>query len=147
MSEDSKKTPRVAFQGELGAYSDEAAQTWFGGEAEGVPCREFRDVTRAVTGGEADFGVLPVENTLAGSVGAALDALLETDLEIGGEVIRPIRHCLLGLPEATDEGLKKVMSHPVALVQCVRFFEGRVDVEAVAVHDTAGGSAARCRGR
>lgn len=140
MSEDSKKTPRVAFQGELGAYSDEAAQTWFGGEAEGVPCREFRDVTRAVTGGEADFGVLPVENTLAGSVGAALDALLETDLEIGGEVIRPIRHCLLGLPEATDEGLKKVMSHPVALVQCVRFFEGRVDVEAVAVHDTAGGA-------
>lgn len=140
MSEDIKRTPRVAFQGELGAYSDEAAQTWFAGKAEGVPCREFRDVTRAVAGGQADFGVLPVENTLAGSVGAALDALLETDLEIEGEVIRPIRHCLLGLPEATEEGLKKVVSHPVALVQCVRFFEGRIDVEAVAVHDTAGGA-------
>ena len=141
VSEDnSKEAPRVAFQGELGAYSDEAARTWFGDAAEGVPYREFRDVTRAVTGGEADFGVLPVENTLAGSVGAALDALLETDLEIKGEVIRPIRHCLLGLPGATEEGLKRVMSHPVALVQCLRFFDDRVDVEAVAVHDTAGGA-------
>jgi prephenate dehydratase len=132
------KPPRVAFQGEPGAYSDEAAHTWFGEGVEGVACREFRDVTRAVVNGRADFAVLPVENTLAGSVGPALDALLETDLEIEGEVVRPIHHCLLGLPGARAEGLKRVMSHPVALVQCLRFFEERPDVEAVAVHDTAG---------
>ena len=133
-----RKTPRVAFQGEHGAYSDEAAHSWFGDGIETMACREFRDVTRAVSSGEAESGVLPVENTLAGSVGPALDALLETDLEIEGEVVRPIRHCLMGLPGSTAEGLKKVMSHPVALVQCIRFFEDRPDVEAVAVHDTAG---------
>src|SRR5688572_25524279 len=135
MSGDEKKRARVAFQGEPGAYSDEAARTWFGDGVETVPCREFRDVTRAVTSGAVEFGVLPVENTLAGSVGPALDALLETDLEIEGEVVRPIRHCLLAVPGAKAEGLKKVMSHPVALVQCIRFFEDRPDVEAVAVHD------------
>jgi prephenate dehydratase len=133
-----KKPPRVAFQGEPGAYSDEAAHSWFGDAVETVACREFRDVTRAVTAGEVEFGVLPVENTLAGSVGPALDALLETDFAIVGEVVRPIRHCLLALPGAKAEGLKKVMSHPVALVQCIRFFEEHPDVEAVAVHDTAG---------
>lgn len=135
---DEGRTPTVAFQGELGAYSDEAARTWFGDGVETLPCREFRDVTRAVTSGQATFGVLPVENTLAGSVGQALDALLETDLEIVGEVVRPIRHCLLALPGATAEGLRKVMSHPVALAQCLRLFAERPDLEAVAVHDTAG---------
>lgn len=135
---DERRTPTVAFQGELGAYSDEVARAWFGGGAETLPCREFRDVTRAVISGEATFGVLPVENTLAGSVGPALDALLETDLEIVGEVVRPIRHCLVALPGAIAEGLRKVMSHPVALAQCLRLFAERPDVEAVAVHDTAG---------
>src|SRR5688500_3232007 len=135
---DKKGSPRVAFQGEPGAYSDEAAHTWFGEAVETVACREFRDVTKAVSAGEVDFGVLPVENTLAGSVGPALDALLETDLAIEGEVVRPIRHCLLAVPGAKADGLQKAMSHPVALVQCIRFFEDRPDVEAVAVHDTAG---------
>ena len=137
-AEDERRMPNVAFQGELGAYSDEAARTWFGEGVETLPCREFRDVARAVTEGAASFGILPVENTLAGSVGPALDALLETDLEIVGEVVRPIRHCLLALPGGTAEGLKKVMSHPVALAQCLRFFAESSDLEAVAVHDTAG---------
>ena len=137
-TKDERPMPNVAFQGELGAYSDEAARTWFGDGVETLPCREFRDVARAVTTGVASFGMLPVENTLAGSVGPALDALLETDLEIVGEVIRPIRHCLLVLPGATVDGLKKVMSHPVALAQCLQFFAERPDLEAVAVHDTAG---------
>src|SRR6185503_5308886 len=99
--------------GEFGAYSDEAAHVWFGDDARTVGYREFRDVTKAVQSGEVTHGVLPGENTLAGSVGQALDALLETDFEIIGEVIRPIRHCLLGLKGATREKLHKVMSHPV----------------------------------
>ena len=130
--------PTVAFQGEFGAYSDEAARTWFGADVTTVGYREFRDVTRAVASGAATYGVLPVENTLAGSVGQALDALLETDFEIVGEVIRPIRHCLLGLPGANPEKLHKLMSHPVALAQCLRFFAEHPAIEAVAVHDTAG---------
>ena len=132
------ETPTVAFQGEPGAYSDEAAQSWFEDGAETIPCREFRDVTQAVIAGKADFGILPIENTLAGSVGPALDALLETELEVAGEVVRPIRHCLLALPGAAAEGLQKVMSYPVALAQCLRFFAERPGLEAVAVHDTAG---------
>src|SRR5688572_29087047 len=138
MSADSERQPTVAFQGEPGAYSDEAAHFWFGDGVETLPRREFRDVARAVMSGEAAFGVLPVENTLAGSVGPALDALLETDLEIEGEVVRPIRHCLLALPGATTDQLQRVMSHPVALAQCLRFFEERPELQAVAVHDTAG---------
>ena len=137
-TEDERQMPKVAFQGELGAYSDEAARNWFGEGIETVPCREFRDVAGAVTEGTASFGLLPVENTLAGSVGPALDALLETDLEIVGEVVRPIRHCLLALPGATTEGLQKVMSHPVALAQCLRFFADSPNLEAVAAYDTAG---------
>ena len=136
--EKEKRRPRVAFQGEPGAYSEEAALTWFGDAVETVPCRGFREVARAVAEGEAEYGVLPVENTLAGSVGPALDALLETDLEVEGEVVRPIRHCLMAMPGTTVEALGKVMSHPVALAQCLRFFADRPDVEAVAVHDTAG---------
>lgn len=130
--------PVVAFQGELGAYSDEVAHAWFGDEVETLPRREFRDVAAAVTSGEAAYGVLPVENTLVGSVGPALDALIETELEIVGEVVRPIRHCLLALPGASAEGLKKVLSHPVALGQVQRFLAERSALEAVAVHDTAG---------
>lgn len=129
---------RVAFQGELGAFSDEAAHAWFGDGVETLPCREFRDVVAAVKSGEATHGVLPVENTLVGSVGPALDALIETDLEIVGEVVRPIRHCLLARSGATVAGLKKVLSHPVALGQVQRFLVEHPSLEAVAVHDTAG---------
>ena len=133
-----KKGPVVAFQGEPGAYSEEAARTWFGEDVETLPCREFRDVGKAIAEGRATHGVLPVENTLAGSVGQALDALLETNDRIVGEVVRPIRHCLLALPGAKLEGLQKVISHPVALAQCLRFFADHPGIAAVAVHDTAG---------
>jgi prephenate dehydratase len=112
MSAQEKQRTVVAFQGELGAYSDEAAHEWFGEGVETLPKREFRDVAQAVTSGEAAYGVLPVENTLVGSVGPALDALLETELQIVGEVVRPIRHCLMALTGATAEGLQKVLSHP-----------------------------------
>jgi prephenate dehydratase len=129
---------RVAFQGELGAFSEEAVGAFFGAEAEPVPRRAFHDVGQAVIGGDVDFGMLPVENSLAGGVAAAYDVLAELDLRVIGEVIRPIRHCLLGTASATTDSIRRVLSHPVALAQCTRFFRERPGIEAIAVYDTAG---------
>jgi prephenate dehydratase len=130
--------PRVAFQGELGAFSEEAVHRFFGDSVEPVPRREFADVGTAVIDGEVEFGLLPIENTLAGSVVGSYDVLAGGNLEIVGEVITPIHHCVLGTPDADIAGLKRVLSHPVALAQCTRFLRARRGVEAVAVYDTAG---------
>ena len=131
-------TPRVAFQGELGAYSEDAVRLFFGQEAEPVPQREFRDVGRAVATSDVDYGALPIENTLAGGVGGSYDVLAVEDLEVVGEVVVPIHHCVLGVSGAQLGALRRVLSHPVALAQCARFFESHTGIEAVAVYDTAG---------
>lgn len=130
--------PRVAFQGELGAFSDEAVRLFFGDSAVPRPSRTFVEVGRAVATGEADYGLLPVENTLAGSVVASFDVLGSEDLQVVGEVIVPIHHCVLGVPGATLKGVHRVHSHPVALAQCTRFFAEHPGIEAVASYDTAG---------
>jgi prephenate dehydratase len=129
---------RIAFQGELGAYSEEAARRLFGPELEPVPCRDFREVGEAVALGAVDAGLLPIENSLAGSVVGSYDVLAAQDLEVVGEVITEIHHCVLGTPGATLEGVSRVLSHPVALAQCTRFLGSHTEVEAVAVYDTAG---------
>ncbi len=128
----------VAFQGELGAFSEDAARTWFGEEIEPVPCREFREVAEALRSGRARAGLLPAENSLAGTVQPAYDILTAPGLTVVGEVIRPIRHFLLGLPGSTRDGLRRIISHPVALAQCGEFLACLPRVEAVAVYDTAG---------
>lgn len=128
----------VAFQGELGAFSEDAVRTWFGPEVEPLPCREFREVGEAVRSGRVSAGLLPVENTLAGSVQPAYDVLVEPGISVVGEVIRPIRHFLLGVPGAEIEDLQRVISHPVALAQCGDFLSRHPEVEALAVYDTAG---------
>lgn len=130
--------PRVAFQGEAGAYSHEAVEHALGASTRPVPCRDFRSLIRAVVEGEADLGMVPVENSLAGAVGGAIDALLDADLEPVAEVVRPIRHALLARPDARLDEVTRVLSHPVALAQCLGFFDERPGIEAVAVHDTAG---------
>lgn len=130
--------PRVAFQGELGAYSEEAVHLFFREGAEPAPRRDFAEVGRAVAGGEVEFGLLPVENSLAGSVVGSYGVLASGELEVVGEVITPIHHCVLGVPGAALGGLARVLSHPVALAQCVRFFGEHPGVEAVAAYDTAG---------
>ena len=129
---------RVAFQGEPGAYSEEAVRAFFGVDAEPVPRRSFEDVAESVLRGETERGLLPVENTLAGTVAGSYDVLAAGELEVVGEVVRPIRHCLLGLPGSRVSGLARVLSHPVALAQCTEFFRRHPEVEAVAVYDTAG---------
>ena len=140
---------KVAFQGEPGAYSHEAAQRYadylantadLGLDVKGiavVPCRTFREVFRRVEAGEADLGVLPIENSLTGSIHEAYDLLLEFSLPIVGEVFQPIEHKLLGLPGSSVEELQHVYSHPQALWQCERFLSA-LSAEQHAFYDTAG---------
>lgn len=128
---------RVGFQGEPGAFSEEAVLALLPMAAP-VPHRTFRDVVTAVESGSDDAGLLPVENTLAGSVTAAFDALHAGHVHVVGEVVIPIRHFLMGLPGTQLSQIVEAHSHPVALAQCERFFQAHPKVIPVAVHDTAG---------
>ncbi len=131
--------PRVAFQGELGAYSEDAVTRACGTDVEPVPYRENRDVVRAVADGAVDLGVLPLENSLAGTVTASYDAIAdEPGVHAIGEVVIPIHHCLLGLMGSTIRTVRVVESHPVALAQCAGFFARHSWLEARAAYDTAG---------
>ena len=108
----------VAFQGEHGAYSEEAIYQHFGSEVETLPCRTFGEIFRAVEAGQATHGMVPVENAVAGSVHQAYDLLLEHDLTVTSEVYLAVRHCLLAPPGTTMEDVQRVRSHPQALAQC-----------------------------
>ncbi|MDP2957779.1 MAG: prephenate dehydratase domain-containing protein [Longimicrobiales bacterium] len=128
---------RIGFQGEAGAFSEEAVLTLLP-SALPVPHRTFREVVRSVEAGDDDAGLLPVENTLAGGVAASFDALAAGNVHVIREVVIGIRHCLLGMPGAAVSGLREVRSHPVALAQCERFFQDHPQLNPVAAHDTAG---------
>ncbi|MGC8969686.1 MAG: prephenate dehydratase [Conexivisphaera sp.] len=120
---------RAAFQGERGAFAEEALIAFFGEDVEAVPFRTLREVFSAVEGGGVDYGVVPVENTLAGSVGETYDLLLDHELRVYGEVILRVEHHLLAVEGATLEGIREVWSHPQAIEQCRRFLDSlRVDV-------------------
>ncbi|HJQ20275.1 MAG TPA: prephenate dehydratase domain-containing protein [Gemmatimonadaceae bacterium] len=135
------KASRVAFPGVSGAFAEEGARALWP-RAAYVSFRTVVDVTRAVSRGEADAGILPVENSVAGGVTAAYDALHEADdLHAVGEVILAVRQCLLAVPGTRVEDVRVVSSHPVALAQCSRFLSRLNDVEEHVASDTA--SAAR----
>ena len=136
---------RVAFQGERGAFSEEAAVKLMGEGVVLVPRPTFESLFAAVGDGAADLALAPVENTLAGSVHRVYDLLLDSPLHMTAEVVIPIRHFLIGLPGATEAEVKTVESHPVALAQCERFFASRPDIRRVAADDTAGSVAAVLR--
>lgn len=130
---------RVAFQGERGAFSEDAITSFFGAELDTrVGVREFADVRAAVLTGNAEYGVLPVENSTHGPVTAAHEVLDAGGLTIVGEVTCPIRLCLLAAPAARSEQLRRVLSHPVALAQCRRFLAAMPLLEPVPFYDTAG---------
>jgi prephenate dehydratase len=130
---------RVAFQGELGAYSEEAVVRACGPDVEAIPCRENRDVVRAVADAAVDLGVLPLENTLAGTVTASYDAIAsDTGVHAVGEVVIPIHHCVLGVQGSALGRLRVVESHPVALAQCSDFLTRHSWIEVRAAYDTAG---------
>jgi prephenate dehydratase len=129
---------RVAFQGERGAFSEEAAVKLLGEEIELVPRPTFESLFVAIDEGAADYALAPVENSLAGSVHRSYDLLLEGTLHISAEVIIPIRHHLIGCASGSFDGLKTVESHPVALAQCERFFAAHPQLQRIATEDTAG---------
>lgn len=127
--------PVVAFQGEAGAYSDEALSRVFP-HAQRVPCPVLRDVFDAV-GAKATHGIVPVENSYAGSINETYDLLLAYPHVIVGEITHAVDHCLLALPGETLETLRRVRSHPQALSQCEVFLRER-RLEGIADLDTAG---------
>ena len=128
---------RIAYQGEPGAFS-EAAAGQVRADAEPLPCKSFEDVFSAVDGAQAVFGVLPIENSIGGSIHRNFDLLVEHTLPIVGEVEVPVVHHLLALPGTTLAQVKRVYSHPQALAQCDRFLRGLSGVEIIATYDTAG---------
>jgi prephenate dehydratase len=128
---------RIAYQGEPGAFS-EAAALQIRADAETVPCRAFEDVFEAVKNGSVDCGVLPIENSIGGSIHRNFDLLLENDLPIVGEAELPVVHHLLAIPGTTLERVTRVYSHPQALAQCDRFLRKLTGVEIIATYDTAG---------
>lgn len=128
---------RVAFQGESGAYSEEAIHQFFGPEVETLPCQDFDGIFEAVEMGAAEFGALPVENSTAGSINQAYDLLLDHDLRIWGEVILRVRHALLAPPETDLTRIRRVRSHPQALAQCARYIHHHGWTPETA-YDTAG---------
>ncbi len=129
--------PAVAFQGELGAYGNEAVHSYFGREAQAVPCRSFQEVFANVSAGKVDFGLVPVENSLAGSINDNYDLLRQHDLFVTGEICHPVHHCLMALPGQSLSDIKRVISHPQALAQ-VDVYLRQLGVEVVATYDTAG---------
>ncbi|MCX8171792.1 MAG: bifunctional chorismate mutase/prephenate dehydratase, partial [Candidatus Bathyarchaeota archaeon] len=133
----SKKPIKVAFQGEIGAYSESAIYEFFGQDVQPVPCKRFSDVFRSVENEETNFGVVPIENSIEGSVTQVYDLFLEYDVKVCGEIVLRIVHCLIANPGVDLNSIRVVYSHPQALGQCRGFLE-RLNCEIISTYDTAG---------
>ncbi len=127
---------KVAFQGEAGAYSEQAVFEYLG-DVETRPCESFDAVYLAVHAGECDAALIPIENSLAGSIHQNYDLLLRYQLPIVGEYFLRVRHCLIALPDVKKSEIKKAISHPQALGQCDAYLR-KHGIKAEQVHDTAG---------
>ena len=127
----------VAFQGETGAYSEEAAFQYFGHSIIPKPCETFDAVFEVVENDEAPFGVVPIENSLEGSISRVYDLLLNSNLRVSGELDLHITHCLIANQGATLATIKKVYSHPQILEQCQVFLR-QLGCEVMSTYDTAG---------
>lgn len=126
----------VAFQGEHGAYSEEAIRQQFGAEVDTLPIRTFEDIFASLDDDRSTVGVVPVENSLAGSINKAYDLLLDHDFRVQGEILLRVRHNLLTLP-GNGDNIEQVRSHPQALAQCESFLN-RHGYTAIPWYDTAG---------
>jgi prephenate dehydratase len=133
-----KRKPPVAFQGEPGAFSQQAIVQFLGTEAPILPCERFEHVFRALESNAAMAAAIPVENTLHGSVHENYDHLLEFDFEIVAETNVRIVHNLIAAPGVSFKSVRRVFSHPVAINQCLDFFTNNPQVERVPFYDTAG---------
>ena len=127
---------KAAFQGEPGAYSEEAGYGYFKA-AEMVPYETFEAVFAAVASGECASGLIPIENSLAGSIHQNYDLLLQNKLFIVGEYFLRVRHCLIGFPDVDRSSIKRVISHPQALWQCAAYIR-KLGLKTEPVYDTAG---------
>ncbi|MBI5950995.1 MAG: bifunctional chorismate mutase/prephenate dehydratase, partial [Chloroflexi bacterium] len=127
---------KVAFQGEPGAYSEQAVFNYFG-ETETLPCESFDAMFDSVVSGESDAALAPIENSLAGSIHQNYDLLLRHDLHIVGEYFLRVQHCLITNPGVKMEDVKKAISHPQALGQCAGYLRSH-GIKAEQVYDTAG---------
>ena len=126
---------RVSFQGERGAYSEAASISFFGNDIEAIPCPTFSDVLKNTESDNSGYSILPIENSLEGSVGESNDLLLETDLNVIGEIYHRIHHCLIGTGSIGD--IVTVYSHPQALGQCRKFIQEN-SLKTIPSYDTAG---------
>jgi prephenate dehydratase len=138
MNAEATQKPRVAFQGEPGAFSEEAAIQLLGAAITTVPRPTFDAAFRSIDEGLADALLAPVENSLAGSVVRVYDLLLASNLTIVAETILPIEHHVIGFPGTSLDLLRSVASHPMALAQCERFFLAHPHLKRVPAEDTAG---------
>jgi prephenate dehydratase len=127
---------KIAFQGESGAYSEQAVFNYFG-TVETQPCESFDMVFDSVVSGVSDFGLIPIENSLAGSIHQNYDLLLRHELHITGEYLLRVQHCLIALPGVQKADIKKAISHPQALGQCAAYLRG-LGVKTESTYDTAG---------
>src|SRR5512139_2341053 len=128
----------VAIQGEAGSFSHSAALEAYGPSIRLVPCATFVDLFRSVETGQATSGIVPIENTLAGSVHENYDLLSAHELHVVAEAELRIRHCLIAPPQTARVEVRRVASHPVALAQCRHFFTRHPELVAVPAYDTAG---------
>jgi prephenate dehydratase len=127
----------IGFQGEHGAYSEEAIYKQFGKEVKTVPTVSIHEVFNLTEAGAVDLGVIPVENSVEGSINETYDMLLSSNLTVVGEVVLRVVHCLIALRTAKLGGVKVVYSHPQALAQC-RNFVTSLGAEPIVTYDTAG---------
>jgi chorismate mutase/prephenate dehydratase len=139
-SDDDIERVTVAYQGVEGSYSSLAAARHFAGHeghATFEGCRTFKEVVEAVRASAADYGVLPIENTTAGSINEVYDLVATSDLHVVGEEIQPVEHCLAAVEAVPLAHIRRIYSHPVALAQCSEFLNGLDDVQSIGWHDTA----------
>ncbi|NLB62758.1 MAG: prephenate dehydratase [Fibrobacter sp.] len=129
---------KIAYQGRPGAYSENAALQIFGEDSKSIGLDDFTAVYQAVDSGEADAGVLPIENSTAGSILENFDLLLQWGLPIVAEIKIQVEHVLMALPQSSVADLEQVISHPQALAQCSDFFAQNPHIKPMAFFDTAG---------
>ena len=128
----------VVFQGMPGAYSEQAIKKFFTKSYKTIPKKDFRSAFIAVEKGDVDFGIIPIENSMAGSIHENYDWLRKKKVKIVGEIVLKVKHHLLAKPGAKISSIKKVYSHPQALAQCQSYLRRLKGVEPISYFDTAG---------